>query len=56
MYKGTILISSIPFDEVVPLSSFKFFFKITIQAGLHQGLKKVLKGKSYINDIYPNDR
>ena len=49
MYKAAILISSIPFDEVVPLCSFKFFFKITIQAGLHQGLKKVRKGSPYVS-------
>ena len=43
MCKTTILISSILFDEVVLLCSFKVF-KISIQLELHQGIKKAQKG------------
>ena len=63
MCKAIILISSILFDEVVSLFSFKVF-QISIQAGLHQGIKKSGRApprfrkmdKSYIIDTYPNDR
>ena len=55
--------SSILFDKVVLLCNLKLCFKISIQAGLDQGLKKVQKGsplishdrKEYINYTYPTD-